>query len=294
MNKMSGVNSQGFNPLQYTTPISSENYPENTISSDPNFDEIVTKGGKKMFKVDIRQFDKLCEKFQPMSHMRIKELKGRDKEDFNLMVSYVHLLYGTDYYKHLYRKVKKYFSDLDEVRPGTVGGYFGGCLVKTSFEEQPGCAVSCAGSVPRPKDEEGWSFCDKAVIFAENRGYKGYSFSVLKEPERPEDMDPCYLFVEHTDIHDFMGFDKREKAQLEKMGVDRVYLIGCNETGTEYVDLYDDIRNVTDIKHRKKRTNNTDNSGLGLALILIIIFLVFVIFFFGWRFWDKDYSVNDA
>lgn len=284
---MQSVNSQAFNPLQYTNSVYTEDTPEESSETNEKFDEIVTKGGKKVFKVDIGHFDKLCKRFRKNCDIKIKDLRGREREDFNLMVSYVHLLYGTSYYNHFYTKVEKYFGDLDHVIPGTVGGYFGGCLVSTSFDDQPGCSAVCAGSVPRPKGEEGWSFCDKAVIFAEYNK-KGYSFTLLKEPERDEDMDPCYLFVEHTDLHDFRGFSKDEKAVLKNMGVNEVYLIGCDEKGTEYVDLYDEPRHVTDIKHRKKKHHQSDNSGLGLALILIIVFLLLIVLFFGWRFWNKD------
>ena len=289
---MRSVNSQAFIPLQYSSSDYTEDAPEDSSEANEKFDEIVTKGGKKVFKVDIGHFDKLCRRFRDKCEIKIKNLRNRDKEDFNLMVSYVHLLYGTSYYKHFYEKVEKYFSNLDHVIPGTVGGYFGGCLVSTSFEDQPGCSAVCAGSIPRPKGEEGWSFCDKAVIFAENNGNRGYSFTMLKEPEREEDMEPCYLFVEHIDLHDFMGFSSDEKEELRNLGADEVYLIGCDEKGTEYVDLYDDVRHIQDIKHRKKKQHQSDNSGLGLALILIIVFLFLIVLFFGWRFWNKDNQVG--
>ena len=151
---MSGLISQSFNPYQYTSNIVTETNPEENILEEERFDEIVTKGGKKVFKVDIGHFDKLCQKFRNKAEVRIKSLTGRDKEDFKLMVSYVGLLYGTNYYEHLYSKVEKYFKDLKEVKPGTVGGYFGGCLVPNAFGDQPGCSAVCAGSVPRPKDDE--------------------------------------------------------------------------------------------------------------------------------------------
>nr|QBK91595.1 MAG: uncharacterized protein LCPAC302_02150 [Pithovirus LCPAC302] len=279
---MQSVKSQAFNPLQYSSF-------DNDTSE--KFDEIVTKGGKKVFKVDIGHFDKLCSKFKDKSHLKIKNLKGRDKEDFNLMVSYVHLLHGTSYYDRLYEKVEKYFNDTENVKPGTVGGYFGGCLVSTSFDGDLGCSAVCAGSIPRPKDDEGWSFCDKAVIFGEYDKYKGYSFSVLKDAESDEDMDPCYLFVEHTDIHDFHGFTPKEKELLGQLGVEKVNLIGCDESGTKYIDLYSESRHLDEIKHRKYYKHETDNSRLGLALILIVIFLLLIVFFFGWRFWDKDYDL---
>ena len=285
---MHTVKSRSFNPFQY----SSSNYREDETTENyfdgGQYDEIVTKGGKKVFKVDIGHFDKLCKKFKDKCDIRLKNLHGRDREDFNLMVSYVHLLYGTSYYEHLHKKVKKHFGDLDRVKPGTVGGYFGGCLASTSFKGQSGCSVACAGSVPLPKDEEGWSFCDKAVIFAEYNNKGGYNFSILKQPDKQSDMDPCYLFVECEDLHDFLGFSKEEKEELKKLGAKNVHLIGCDEDGTKYLDLYGDSCSLGNIKHRKYHKNDSNNSGLGLALVLIIIFLLLIVLFFGWRFWNKD------
>ena len=289
---MSAVKSQTFNPYQYSSNTYTEDNHENDTENSERFDEIVTKGGKKAFKVDIGHFDKLCQKFQDKCDTRIKNLTGRDKEHFKLMVSYVRLLYGTNYYEHLHKKVEKYFGKLDKVSPGTVGGYFGGCLVTTSFEDQPACSAACAGSVPRPKDEEGWSFCDKAVIFADNNGSRGYSFTLLREPEKPEDMNPCYIFIECTNLHDFEGFSKAEKEELRQMGVDNLNLIGCDEKGTTYVNLYGDECNLSDVKNRKKKHYKSDNSGLGLAIILIVVFLLLIVLFFGWRFWDKDHTLQ--
>jgi hypothetical protein len=279
---MSVLDSEQFNPKNYQVSYVQDNDTD-TISDEEKFDDIVTKGGNKMFKVDIGHFDKLCEKFRQKADMKIKHLKGRDKEDFKLMVSYVRLLYGTGYYEHLYEKVKKYFTDIPNVMPGTVGGYFGGCLVSTSFEKQPGCSAACAGSVPRPKSDEGWSFCDQAVVFADRDGNRGYSFTMLKEPENPEDLDPCYVFIEHTSLDDFEGFSKKEKKQLIDMGIENIYLIGCDENGVNYENLYGDMCNLSEIKERKNHNKSVDsnNSKLGLALLLIILFLLLAFAFFG-------------
>lgn len=298
---MTTINNQTFNPLKYSPTIFTDpGYTNNANSTnnveyedtpfnhkETSFDEIVTKGGKKVFKVDIGHFDNLCQKFRSKCDVPIKNLTGSDKEDFKLMVSYVRLLYGTNYYENLHNRVVKYFGNLDRVRPGTVGGYFGGCLVPTSFQTQPGCSAVCAGSVPRPKDDEGWSFCDKSVIFAD-KTTGGYKFTVLKEFE--EDDESCYLFVEHTTLHDFEGFSRKEKEELRRLGANEVYLIGCNGNGTEYVHLYEDCINVNDIKHRALIQNKSD-SKLGLGLILFIVFLILVVLFFGWRMWDKNYAI---
>jgi len=268
------VRSQTFNPLQFSSKIT---LPVGPDRIEENFEEIVTKGGNKIIKVDIDHFDKLCKSFRNKASYKIKNLVGKDKDDFNLMVSYVHFLYGTSYYNTFYKKVEKHFSNLKEITVGTVGGYFAGCLNTASNEfdaiNQTGCSAICAGAIPRPKDEEGWSFCDKAVIFAE-KNKNGYSFNFLKEAETEEELDNVYLFLEHTDINDFKGFTKAEKNELDKMGVETVHVVGCDEKGTKYVDLYSSV----DLKGIKERKVSKNYSVFVIFLLLILVLLGLVCF----------------
>jgi hypothetical protein len=284
---MRSVATQTFTPLNFSHSLFTEN-PEQKFEDTPEkFDEIVTKGGNKVFKVDINHFDTLCQKFQDKCDLPIKSLSGADKEDFKLMVSYVRILYGTNYYEHLHRKVVKYFGNLERVKPGTIGGYFGGCLVETNLEHGKGCSAACAGSVPLPKNEEGWSFCDQAVIFADRienlKNQRLYSFTVLKKADKPCELDPCYVFVEKTDLHDFEGFNKEEKDELKRMGIKNIYLIGCNENGDEYFHLYEGVCNLDDVKHRVYKPPAQDNK-MGLILGLVIVFIILVALYFGWKY----------
>ena len=271
------VRSQTFNPLQFSLKSILPVGPDRT---EEKFEEIVTKGGNKIIKVDIDHFDKLCKSFRNKAHLKIKNLTGKDKDDFNLMVSYVHFLYGTSYYNTFYKKVEKHFSNLKEITVGTVGGYFAGCLntASNSFDaiNQTGCSAICAGAIPRPKGDEGWSFCDRAVIFAD-KNKNGYSFNFLKEAESEEELDNVYLFLEHTDIDDFKGFTKTEKNELRKMGVENVHVVGCDEKGTKYVDLYSSI-DVENIKERKSKKSS----------YLFIIFLIFLLVLLILIYWNYN------
>ncbi|GAF71497.1 unnamed protein product, partial [marine sediment metagenome] len=69
---MRSANSQAFNPMLYSTPSNTENTTEDTPPIEEKFDEIVTKGGKKVFKVDIGHFDKLCQRFRNKCDIKIK------------------------------------------------------------------------------------------------------------------------------------------------------------------------------------------------------------------------------
>jgi len=275
--------SDSFNPANYQ----SQSYDDMSVSSEEeSLPKEVEKGHKKVLKVDVGKFEDLCKRFREKKDIKIKKLSGKDKEEFNLVVSYVHLLYGTEYYKHIHQKVKKYFNDVQEVNPGTVGGYFAGCLVNTDYMKKPGCSVACAGAIPLPKDEEGWSFCDKAVVLADKKG-KGYSFNMVKPAETDDELDDAYIFVEHKTLHDFYGFCQTEKDELKSMGFKKVHLIGYGEDGTSYSDFYGESKRLIDIKHRKRK-NKKKNNNLSLALLLLVVFLILIALFFGWRFWNDQ------
>jgi hypothetical protein len=272
-----------FNPQKY----SSSSY------SEDNNDE-VEKGHKKITQVDIGKFDELCKKFKDKKDMKIKKLIGSDKEDFNLMVSYVHLLYGTSYYSHLFERVKKYFKNVNSILPGTVGSYFAGCLIQNENKAVPvqGCAISCAGSMPLPKDEEGWSFCDKAVILAEKEN-DSYNFSIVKPANTEEEMDPAYLFIESNSIDEFQGFSNSEKDQILAFGCKKVKLIGYNKN-LNYSEIYDEPKPIRDIKHRnqkessKQKEVDDDNSILVFLLLILFLFLLFVLCFLSYKMYKKE------
>lgn len=237
------------------------------VASKTQFNQIVNKGGKKLFKIDIGQFEALCQKFSSLSDKEIKHLNPSDKKDFSSIVSYIKLLYGTKYYKHLHQKIKLYFGDLPYVRPGTVAGYF------TSFLSEQ--------EESKELFESGWKSCDKAVFFAE-KTKQGYEITTLKPAESDEDLIDCYLFVEQNNLHDFEGFSRKEKEMLKKLGIQTVNLVGCDEEGSSYFNLYDEPQPIYRLKHRKK-VETSDISSVGLAIILVLTFLALIIMFFGWR-----------
>ena len=275
-----------FDPTKYETEsYSIENDDINSDSyafADDSSSEYVEKGHKKKINIDIGHFDTLCKKFKEKKNLKIKQLQGQDLEDFNQVVSNVHQLYDTDYYIHLHDKVKKYFGDLESVKPGTIAGYFAGCLVNTTYDDKPGCSVACAGSVPLPKEDDGWGFCDKVVIMTE-KDKNGYKFDIIKPAEEDVDYDPAYVFVEHTNLHDFKGFSKDEIDELKRIGCKKINLVGYADDGVTYSELYgmskelDDIKRRVSHKHKSKNTSkNKSKKGKVLVALLIVISLILV------------------
>jgi hypothetical protein len=246
-----------FNPSRY--------------SSDSDMDvsdEVVEKGHKNILKVDLDKFEILCKKFKEKKELKIKNLTDQDKEDFDLVVSYVHLLYGTEYYNTLYDIVKKYFKT-ENVKPGTIGGYFSGCMnSKNTGNIETGCSLACAGSMPVPKEEEDWASCDSAVIMGEKEN-GNYIFSLVKPGE---DTESAYVFVESNS---FDGFTQYEKENLKALGCKNVKLIGYT-SDMNYSEFYKDSKPVNEIKHRhirhvKKHSKNNN------WLLIIVIFIILLI-----------------
>ena len=248
-----------FNPLKYSSSRDSSFDSQDTRDESLEVsNEVVEKGHKNILKVDIGKFEQICLKFREKYDLKIKNLTGEDRADFDLVVNYVHLLYGTSYYSHLYEKVRKHFRNVTNIRPGTLGSYFAGCLNgKDRNDISVGCSLGCAGSMPKPKEEDGWSFCDKAVIMAE-KGENGYIFSVVKPGESQADFDPAYVFIEggnNKNSNKFTGFNKLEKANLKSLGCKKVKLVSYSEDMT-YSDVYDEAKSVDEIDERKETYSN--------------------------------------
>ena len=228
-----------FNPSHYS---------ELSESSIDVSSELVEKGHKNNVKVDMEKFEEMCKNFREKKDLKIKKLGGEDKKNFDLVVNYVHMLYGTPFYKKLFERVRKHFKNVSGNKPGTIGSYFSGCMNAMSNSENmlPGCTVACAGSMPLPQDEDGWSFCDKAVIIGE-KSDDGYVFSIVKPAEDDEDYDPCYVFLEG----EFSGLSADEKRNLVDLGCKRVKLVTYN--GDDYQEIYE-----KDVSEIEERVNNSD------------------------------------
>lgn len=288
---MKRVQRESFNPKEYESSMTDESdYESNSYESDyfdTEDDNIVSQGDSRAFKIDVQKFENICDKFRKNPNLRIDKLEGNDKDDYDLIKSYVELLYDTEYYKYLYAKVEEKFKDLEKIKPGTVGGYLAGCLINDNYRGAPGCSLTCAGSAPLPNNGQDNQTCNKAVIWAEyitenNQNY-GFNFDILKQAESPEELDPVYLYItsqnkSFNNAHEFPGFSKSEKETLLNMGIKNIHLMSyTNEC--KYIDLYGRPIELKDVKMRGK----SSNSNLGLAIVLILIFVLLIVLFFGWR-----------
>ena len=282
-----------FNPSHYS---------ELSESSIDVSSELVEKGHKNNVKVDMEKFEEMCKNFREKKDLKIKKLGGEDKKNFDLVVNYVHMLYGTPFYKKLFERVRKHFKNVSGNKPGTIGSYFSGCMNAMSNSENmlPGCTVACAGSMPLPQDEDGWSFCDKAVIIGE-KSDDGYVFSIVKPAENDEDYDPCYVFLEG----EFSGLSLDEKRNLQDLGCKRVKLVTYE--GENYKEIYE--KDVSEIEervtdkisnesksdeskevHKKKHSHKKNDECSKFWIFVIFLILIILLLFLVYRYYKMKYA----
>lgn len=270
-----------FNPSKFST-----SYTESYVEDESI--EITPKGHKNKIVIDLSEIEKLCKKFKTKTELKIKELSNQDNEDFKTIVAYTEMIHDTEYYSDFYEKVRNVFKNVKSVVPGTIGAYFAGCLVTTqNGEVNPGCSATCAGSMPLPKDEEGWSFCDKAVILAEKIANK-HNFNVVKPADSESDLDPAYVFIESSSLDTFSGFTKTEKDDLRAMGCEKVHLIGYDTHGSQSYDLYGEPKYVNEIKHKhvyKPHKKKKEKSNWVIGVIVIILILLALAAFGGYSYY---------
>ena len=225
------------NTFQNTNTKSSKD--ANTqINEDDKTDELFVKGSE-INKVDLGEMKKIIAEFRRYADVDIKKLRPYQSKRLNKMAYYVSLLYNhKESYMLMVSEIKKVFSNLTEVAPGTVGAYFYGCFIRTDFEET--CSLICANSIsPLARDSE----CHQRVVWAkydsENDSYtfdetnKGINNKVkgkTGEDAANKEGEITYLYIENPKL--FNGFTMSEKESLSNMGVEYVRLLGIFKSAT--------------------------------------------------------------
>jgi hypothetical protein len=202
-------------------------------------------------------------------YVPIKKLSGSLKSDYETLTKYINLVQPTNTYPMLKSLIDKYFYDVENVAPGTVGAYFCGNNLNVNVDPKE-CSAVTAGSIPLEGDD--WKTCKNNVILAENTN-SGYDFTVLVQGE---DKSHTYLYVKNlSNYDDFDGFSSDEKKKLKKYGVEYVNLYG-HEDSINYQNLVSNTMHLDEVKCRKHQHKENDKSG-GHSWLLIFLVIIIVI-----------------
>lgn len=195
----------------------------------------------QVITIDVKKLNQTLARLRKHSDKLYHEVEGSNsqvRDDFKQMLVYIQLLYNTDNYEVLFNTVHKHFNDLKEVKPGTIGAYFGGCfnnhlIANTDLNNlHAGCIPVCAGSMPPSKSymaNNNWSFCDDTVIWLKYSN-DAYTMTIL---HTIPGSNQALVFLNISDLSQFNGLTEAEKNQLMGVGIQQIKLIGIS--GTRYV-----------------------------------------------------------
>ncbi len=245
---------------------------------------ILTKEGGAEDVINIDDLRRKLAHLKENSHVQIRKLSGKLREDFDSLAQYVAWIYNTESYPLLYSEIQSYFCESDTYQPGTVGAYCGGCLVKRKDSLLTrGCTVICAGSIPPPYDDPDWDFCSDLVIWAVYNG-ESHDFTTLNEIEDERD-DKAIIFIEQDSMESFPGFSDAEKKILKDHGLNQVRLVHYNpESDPMYKEVSGGFVSIDQIKSRQASLPTpapiVTGQGWNWWMIIIIALILIALFFF--------------
>jgi hypothetical protein len=255
-------------------------------------------------RLETEKIELIVKKLKAHKDMPIKDLQGELKDHYKTIADYSSLLYGTKSYKQFTDIIKNTFHDVKTYKHNTVGSYLNGCNVQHNMKNSVGCNPLCAGSIPSHHEEKSngsWSWnpsssghnhiCHRLVMVAE---WKGNHFEFVDMNESTH-LHEAYIYTHFKSMEEFPGFDKREKQQLEKYGINKVDLIYHCEHSHNYTSLTGGFLELCDIKdrtgksghnHNGNNSNNGNNNSSsssssgwiwGLVILIIIIIILLLI-----------------
>lgn len=297
----------------FTLPASRSKSKESLDKADRNTEVAVTKGldGNDVFTIELNGIVQRLQRLRANANRNIKSLSGQLKDDFQALAYYVQLLYDSPEYEVLYGKIRGIFGDLEELRPGTIGAYFGGCLSRNPT--MGSCALTCVDAVPPP--DTGFRFCDTLVLWAVWDG-RSYQISPINASSIPNDRRrQAYVFLELTDYAQFPGFNEAEKTIIARFGVEEIQFVRYTQDGRQYQRLTDSFIAIDAIPVRNGNPNGIPvidangevvsttypvhpddvivasgaggGNGTVLIVVLVVILLV-LIAFFGYRYLGRS------
>ena len=234
-------------------------------------------------KVDMDDLNKKLKHLKENADIKIRNLSGSLKSDFESLAQYVSWMYNTEGYDAFYKEIVKHFGDRHDYQPGSVGAYCGGCLNVKSKGISRGCNVVCAGSIPPPYEDSNFEFCEYLVIWAVHNG-SSFDFTTLNEVEGKGGRH-AIVFVENKTIEEFPGFSDDEKKILEENGVEEVRLVyyNCNSNSDDkYINLTQNFVVLNELKIRHANAVAASSSGsmnwfwfllIGIIVLMVILFI---------------------
>jgi hypothetical protein len=229
---------------------------------------------------DYREIESTLKDLKEHQDQQISTLSGRTLNQYKYIVKLVKTYENTKYYPSIYKKFTDIFSDVNNVKPGTIGAYIVGCLLSNNI-----CSPICAGSAPLPDSKP----CDSNVIWGYYDGNR-YNFVTINISNTSDNNGKVLVFINSTSPNGFPGFSDDEKSELIRMGYVHIKIIGYSQDGSELVVIIPEWTSIDKVKSRvtinpvdpvvrsksiKVKGNDTNgNNTIYIVLVIIVVFII--------------------
>ena len=243
-------------------------------------DVFIINGPSESFQLHRNTLKEALEELKTQANVPLRQLNSQYTESFRSIVEALRLLYGSQaVYDLILTDIRNVFSDIKDVRPGTVAAFFIGCFNDDKFPGPMGCSPKCAASLPPTEGTPGYNNCEDLVLI-----YSDGLFSSLNEKQSTH----AYIYIGDPN---FQGFSIENIRQLRDAGVENATLIFGNEDGS-YREVTSSLpidklpilsetsqNNLTPSADNTPSSSSSDessntNTGLIFAIIIIIIIIL--------------------
>jgi hypothetical protein len=204
-------------------------------------------------------------------------------ESFRVIVEALRLLFGSQaLYDLVLADIRDIFSDITDIKPGTVAAYFIGCFSDDKFPGPAGCSPKCAASLPPAEGTPGYTTCDDLVLI-----YADGTFNSLNDKRSKH----VHIYI---DAPEFKGFTSENIKQLRDAEIETASLIFGNPDGS-YREVTSPLAldmlpiqaqaqtqtvqtSSTPTSTSTTTTDNTTGIIFAVVLAIVIIVLLFVLY----------------
>ena len=216
----------------------------------------------------------------------IKELKGEPEKKFYTMVKVADSVYDTpSEYQKLFDIVKEVYSDVKDVKFGTVGSYFAACMIEDKMDPK-GCGICSSAGIKLPLESNNSnSICMFQVYLLEQKG----NSNILTSLNNVEDKEKSIIYYPKAD---FDGLSKNQIKSLKEKGVEEVNILYYEPNSKNYEMLSDGFKPLASVKSidleevyidekiTPKDSDSQANFFAIMAMVLCVILIIVVVVFY--------------
>lgn len=169
-------------------------------------------------------------------------------------------------------------SNTENIRPGSVGSFFCGCLCHNANNSviPLSCTAHCNLSIPFPHETQGIKECEYSVLLYVTEDHQFYSLLDKATPT-------AYVYVDS----DYKMFTKNNIDKLREAGITNIILVRINDDNSYDTQNMSNIpidqlpteqsENISDQQTTPTTSTNNTAGGVIFAIIIIILALLLLI-----------------